>query len=154
MTSILIRNADTRRMALDAVRSAPEGVEVVIRARRKTRDQESLFHARLSEFAKSKEVLARWGSHSMDEWKDEIVRATFGLKVRPSLFDPTKVVVTRLSTTGLSLARYSDLIETLYMIGAEVGHVWEEFRPGDAQWEAQQEHAKRAAALAKKREAA
>lgn len=112
-----------RRRALEAVRAAPEGYEVVIGPTRRSSDQNAIFHAICSDIARSG---LPWAGKARDAaaWKVLLVSGHAaatkeGVEMVPGI--ENEFVNIRESTARMSKARASSLIEYAMAFADEHG---------------------------------
>lgn len=123
-----------RANAVEAVRTAPDGHQVIIKPHKRTLDQNAKFHALCSDLEKAK---AQWAGkpRTAAEWKvllvsGHAVATKEGAEIVPGL--EGEFVNIRESTAAMSKARGSSLIEyTLafcaqHGISTEAGHEFQE----------------------------
>jgi hypothetical protein len=128
-----------RQRAVDAVRTADEGDEVLIRKARKTRDQEEKYHAMFGDIARQVPVRGErrtaddmkrllFSAFKIDTQDDTDLRdswAEFGnVRMEPGLRG--EIVVFGEQTRKLPKKLASALIEWLYAFGAEHDVQWSE----------------------------
>ena len=120
-TFVLISDI-ARQRAIEATRTAPDGMTVIIKPATRTLEQNSLLWPLLT--AVSQQV--DWYGHKLtpDEWKDVFTAALKRQKVVPGL--DGGFVVIGAHTSKMSKAEFSDLVEMLYAFGAERGVKWSE----------------------------
>jgi hypothetical protein len=111
MRKLTLINNDVRQRAIDAVRDAPDGWEVIIRPKRRSLDQNSKLHALIQEF----DGLEFAGQkRSADDWKVILVSGhTQATKGEYELITGIEgeMVQLRESTARMSKERSSSLIE-------------------------------------------
>ena len=111
MRKLTLINDEVRQRAIDAVRDAPEGYEVIVRFKRRTLDQNSKLHALIQEFD-GMEFAGK--PRSADDWKVILVsghtQATNGESELIAGLEG-EMVQLRESTARMSKARSSSLIE-------------------------------------------
>jgi len=106
-----------RTNALEAVRSAPEGMVIEIKPRTRSLDQNSLLWPLLTTVSKQVD----WYGHKLtpDEWKDVFSAALKKSKIVPGI--DGGFVAVGLRTSQLSKRDFSDLVEIIYAFAAERG---------------------------------
>jgi hypothetical protein len=111
MRKLTLINNDVRQRAIDAVRDAPDGWEVIIRPKRRSLDQNAKLHALIQEF----DGLEFAGQkRSADDWKVILVSGhTQATKGESELVTGIEgeMVQLRESTARMSKERSSSLIE-------------------------------------------
>jgi hypothetical protein len=128
-----------RQRAVDAVRSAPAGYEVLIKELNKTRAQEEKYHAQIGDIARQWHYLGvKWSAEDMkrilvnafkeDTKNDpdlaECWRAMGELRAVPGMRGGLVVLGEQTRKFPKKLA--SAFVEWLYALGAEVGVEWTE----------------------------
>lgn len=113
MRRFRMAHAQARQNALDCVREAPEGWEVIVREPTRNLDQNAKFHAICSELASAR---VEWAgkARSADDWKvllvsGHAVATKQGGEVVPGL--EGEFVSIRESTASMSKSRSSSLIQ-------------------------------------------
>lgn len=111
MKKLTLINSEVRQRAIDAVKDAPEGYEVIIRPKRRTLDQNSKLHALIQEFD-GMEFAGK--PRSAEDWKVILVsghtQATQGESELITGLEG-EMVQLRESTARMSKSRSSSLIE-------------------------------------------
>ena len=109
-----------RSRALDAVRTAPVGYRVDVRAPTRSLDQNAKLWALLGDIAQQVD----WHGQklSADDWKDMATAALKRQRVVPGLDGGFVVLGQR--TSKMTRSEMAELIEFLYALGAERGVVW------------------------------
>lgn len=128
----VLAHPEARRRAAHAVQNAPEGYVVRVSPPSKTREQENLYHAMITDIASQAECFARWDE---EDTKRLLVDA-FALAMReagtplhhdgrvvPSL-DGLRTVQLGIQTSKFWKAEASEFIEFLSAWGAENGIVF------------------------------
>lgn len=115
-----LSHSEARRRALDAVANAPEGARVKIDEPKRTLDQNAMLWSLL-------DIIARTHPHggayrTPDEWKGLFMHAC-GKEVRflPALADGKGYVPFGMSSSSLSKAEFSELLEFILAWAAENG---------------------------------
>ena len=118
----VLANDAYRERALAAVRNAPKESRVEIKEPRRTIDQNSRLWATLGEVAEQAEHMGR--KYDATTWK-HIFLSALGRETRfvPNL-DGTGLIPISHSSSDLSKAEMSDLLELIYAWGAERGIVF------------------------------
>jgi hypothetical protein len=111
-------NLDVRRRCWEAVKSAPEGYVVTIAEPTRTLDQNALLWPLLE--CLSKQVLWYGKTLTPENWKDLMSASLRKLDVVPNI-DGSGFVALGQSTSKMSKAQFSELIELIYAFGAERG---------------------------------
>jgi hypothetical protein len=115
-------NPISRPIAIEAVKSAPEGYVVRVDEPTRTLDQNSKLWPMLNDIAKQ---VIWYGQRLQDhEWKDVFTAALVKAKVVPGLDGGFVVCGQHTSTMGKRM--FSDLIELMYAFGSEKGVKWSE----------------------------
>lgn len=119
-----------RRNALEAVRTAPDGMVVEVREKTRTLEQNAKLHAMCADVAKQKQWGGAWITG--EDWKrlfvDLYARTSgkAGTKIVPSL-DGGGVVILGIQTRNMSVKMLNELIEFIYWWGAENEIKWGEY---------------------------
>lgn len=110
-----------RQRAIDAVRSAPDGMVVEIKEPTRSLDQNAALWAMLTDISRQ----ADWHGMklSQDEWKDLLSAGLVQSKVVPNMTG-TGFVILGQRTSKMSKKMFSDLLELISAFGAERGVVW------------------------------
>jgi hypothetical protein len=116
-------HADARARAVDFVRAAPEGYEVLVKEPTRNGEQNSRLWATLADISQQVEWYGK--RLTPEDWKHVFSASLRKLAVVPNL-DGTGFVALGLSTSRLSKREFSDLIEIATAFGAERGVVWSE----------------------------
>lgn len=129
--TFVLQNELIRQRAVEAIRTAPEGMTVTIKPATRTLEQNSLLWPLLT--AVSQQV--DWYGHKLtpDEWKDVFTAALKRQKVVPGL--DGGFVVVGASTSKMGKREFSDLLELIFAFGAEKGVVFEPQTPALPQQE-------------------
>jgi hypothetical protein len=112
-----------RQRALDAVRSAPGGFEVLVKEPTRNSSQNARMWAMLEEVSRQVEWYGK--RLSSEDWKHVFSASLKKLTVVPNL-DGSGFVALGVSTSRMSKAEMSDLIELMFAFGAERGVRWSE----------------------------
>lgn len=118
--TVIIRGEDQRRLAKHLIDRAPTDAVVTIREGTRTTDQNSKFHAMLSDISRAK---PQGRKHTPDVWKALMMKAC-GHQVQFALGIDGEPFPIGFRSSQLSKAQMSDLIEFMYQFGAENGVVW------------------------------
>lgn len=127
--TIPLASAALRNKAMEALKRAPDGFRVTFEEPRRSEDQSAKFHAMVREVSRQ----CQHGGEKLneDQWKQVFISALAGDKIVPSL-DGKAFISIRKSTSRMSKAELSDLIEIVYAYGAEHGVEFKEFKTADA----------------------
>jgi hypothetical protein len=132
-------HADARARAVDFVRAAPEGYEVLVKEPTRNREQEKKYHAQIGDIADQWLYLGvKWNAEDMkrilvngfkEETKNdtdlaECWRSMGELKAVPGMHGGLVVLGDQTRRFPKKLA--SAFVEWLYALGADVGVVWSE----------------------------
>ena len=110
----------SRRLALQAIQNAPDGMVVTIAEPTRNLEQNARLWASLSEVSKQVDW---YGQHlTPDEWKDVFTAALHRQKVVPGIEGGFVVCAQR--TSKMSKSELSNLLELVYAFGAEKGVVF------------------------------
>lgn len=114
-------HATARARALEAVRAAPDGHVVRITQATRSLEQNALLWSRLNDIAEQVE----WYGRKLDaeSWKHVFTSSLRKLDVVPNL-DGTGFVALGLSTSRMTRAEMTDLIELIHTFGAERAVRW------------------------------
>jgi hypothetical protein len=112
-----------RQRALEAIREAPQGFEVLVKEPTRNTEQNARLWATLSDIAQQVEWYGK--RLTPEDWKHVFSASLRKLAVVPNL-DGSGFVALGLSTSRLSKREFSDLIEIATAFGAERGVVWSE----------------------------
>jgi hypothetical protein len=124
MTRRFVLVHDTARQnAVEAVRSAPPGYEVLVKEPSRNLDQNAKLWSLLTEVSEQVDWYGK--KLTPDDWKNVFSASLRKLQVVPNL-DGSGFVALGMSTSRLSKREFSDLIELIYAFGAERGVVWAE----------------------------
>jgi hypothetical protein len=116
---IILTSRETRHRAASWVMKAPTGTRVEFKEAKRSTDQNALMWACLTEIARS--VVWHGVKLSADDWKLIFLSALKQeMRLVPNL-DGTGFVSLGRSSSDLSKAEMSDLIELLFQFGAEQG---------------------------------
>ena len=115
--SFILAHPEARRRAMAAVAEAPEGYGVTVAPPKRSLEQNAALWARLGEIAEQVE----WhGQHlTSAEWKDVFSAALKKQKAVPGI--DGGFVILGSSTSRMSKAEMSDLLELIAAFGAERG---------------------------------
>ena len=111
-----LSHAEARRRAVQAVQNAPEGYAVIVKPPTRNLEQNALLWALLTEV--SNQVVWHGNRLTQDEWKDVFSSVLHKQKVIPNL-DGTGFVVCGRSTSEMSKAEFSDLLELIHAFMAQ-----------------------------------
>lgn len=125
--TVILRGPTQRELAARLIQAAPPNAVVNIRPETRSLEQNSKFHAMISDIARAK---PQGRNLPVDVWK-VLILAACGHKVRfePAL-DGNGVVPIGLRSSRLTKGEMSDAIEYMYSYGAENLIVWSDL-PGD-----------------------
>jgi hypothetical protein len=112
-----------RQRALEAIREAPQGFEVLVKEPTRNTEQNARLWATLSDIAQQVEWYGK--RLTPEDWKHVFSASLRKLAVVPNL-DGSGFVALGLSTSRLTKREFSDLIEIATAFGAERGVVWTE----------------------------
>ena len=118
--TVILRGKDQRRLAKHLIDRAPTDAVVTIKEGTRTPDQNSKFHAMLSDISRAK---PQGRKHTPDVWKALMMKAC-GHQVQFALGIDGEPFPIGFRSSQLSKAQMSDLIEFMYQFGAENGVVW------------------------------
>lgn len=120
--TFVLQNDLIRQRAVEAIRTAPEGMTVTIKPATRSLEQNSLLWPLLT--AVSQQV--DWYGHKLtpDEWKDVFTAALKRQKVVPGL--DGGFVVVGASTSKMGKREFSDLLDLIFAFGAEKGVVFDD----------------------------
>jgi hypothetical protein len=121
--TINIIDEPRRARAIEAVRNAPLGKVVIIQDPTRTTDQNSKMWPMLNDL--SKQVVWHGFVLSDDEWKDFATATLKKQKIVPNM-DCSGFIAVGGKTSKLSKSKMSDLIEIIYMLGAQNDVAWSE----------------------------
>ena len=118
--TFVLQNDLIRQRAVEAIRTAPEGMTVTIKPATRSLEQNSLLWPLLH--AVSQQV--DWYGHKLtpEQWKDVFTAALKRQKVVPGL--DGGFVVVGASTSKMGKREFSDLLELIFAFGAEKGVVF------------------------------
>ncbi len=127
--ALLVLHDDAiRARALDWVKRAPPETRVTFQGPRRSLDQNSRFWAMLTDVSRQKEHCGR--KYAPEQWKVLFLSALGReMQFAPSL-DGTGFVPLGQSSSSLSVAEMSDLMEFMSAWGAENGIEWSEPQKG------------------------
>lgn len=112
----------SRRTAIEAIVAAPDGMEVIIQPRKRTLPQNDKLHAVLRDIAD--QVVWHGEKLSVDEWRVMLSAAWKKQTVRHGIDGGFVVMGT--STSQMSKAELSELVELAYAFGSQQGVKWNE----------------------------
>jgi hypothetical protein len=119
--TFIIKDRFIRQRAMQAVKEAQDGTEVIIKPPSRSLDQNALLWPLLTELSNQVE----WYGNKLtpEEWKDLM---TAGLKKQKAVpgIDGGFVVIGA-HTSKMSKTEFRDLIELVYSFGSERGVTWE-----------------------------
>ena len=118
--TVILRGEDQRRLAKHLIDRAPTDAVMTIKEGTRTVDQNSKFHAMLSDISRAK---PQGRKHTPDVWKALMMKAC-GHQVQFALGIDGEPFPIGFRSSQLSKAQMSDLIEFMYQFGAENGVVW------------------------------
>lgn len=107
----------SRRNAMTALVNAPDGMEVIIQPRKRTLPQNDKLHAVLRDI--SEQVVWYGEKLSVDEWK--IILSASWKKQSVKRGIDGGFVVMGISTSAMTKAELSELVELAYAFGSEQG---------------------------------
>lgn len=110
-----------RQRAVDAVKSAPPGYVVSVKAPTRNLEQNARMWAMLADVAGQVDWYGK--RLTPEDWKHVFSASLRKLQVVPNL-DGTGFVALGLSTSRMSTREMSDLIELMFAFGAERGVTW------------------------------
>jgi hypothetical protein len=116
-------HADARARAVDFVRTAPEGYEVLVKEPTRSNPQNRRMWACLTDISEQ----VTWHGRKLDaeSWKAVFTSALRKLDVVPNI-DGTGFVALGMSTSRMSKAEMSDLMTLMEAFGSKYGVVWSE----------------------------
>lgn len=144
-TKFVLVHDMARQRAMDAVRQAPQGFEVLVREPAKSRDQEAKYHAQIADIAAQWNYLGvKWSAEDMkrilvngfkeDTKNDpdlaECWKAMGELRAVPGMRGGLLVLGDQTRKFPKKLA--SAFVEWLYVLGAEQGVEWSDERERQA----------------------
>lgn len=112
-----VLNETSRRNAMAALVNAPDGMEVIIQQRKRTLPQNDKLHAVLRDI--SEQVVWYGEKLSVDEWK--IILSASWKKQSVKRGIDGGFVVMGTSTSAMTKAELSELVELAYAFGSEQG---------------------------------
>jgi hypothetical protein len=112
-----------RQSAVEHVRQAPAGYEVIVKEPTRTSDANAAMWAMLTDVSQQVDWYGK--RLTPEDWKHVFSSSLRKLQVVPNL-DGTGFVALGLSTSRMSKREFSDLIELISAFGAERGVVWSE----------------------------
>jgi len=118
-----IKDENIRQRALDAVRDAPLGKMVVIQDSTRSLDQNSKLWAMLADL--SMQITWHGVKLSSDEWKSFATATLEMQKIVPNM-DGTGFIALGCKTSTMSKKKFADLVEVIYLIGANNDVKWSE----------------------------
>lgn len=127
---IILDTPEAKSVAHRAITEAPPGTKVTFSTVTRGDLQSRKFHALCAELAR--EVKWNGASWTASQWKQMLITSLWGLDMIPSLKADGSYIPMRRSSAALSVQEMSDLIEFTLSVGAELGHVFTDPRPGDA----------------------
>lgn len=115
--TFILAHDTARRMALDCVKTAPDGFSVTVGEVTRTNEQNSLLWPLLFEISRQVD----WHGQKLtpENWKDVFSASLKQQKVVPGL--DGGFVVCGQSTSRMGKREFSDLIELIYAFGAQHG---------------------------------
>ena len=117
----ILAHAEARQRAIECVRAAPEGYQVVVSPPPRNNDQNAALWAKLSDISKQVQWHGIW--LSTDDWKHIFTAALKKTRVVPNL-DGSGFVILGQQTSRMSKREFSDLLELITAFGAEKGVRW------------------------------
>lgn len=117
----VLRHSEARRRAVEAVQRAPDGMVVRISPATRSLEQNAALWAMLGDVAA--QVVWHGRKLDADSWKNIFSSSLKRQDVVPNL-DGTGFVVLGQSTSKMTKAEMSDLLELISAFGAERGVVW------------------------------
>jgi hypothetical protein len=118
-------HSEARSRAQQAIAHAPQGHVVMIKPATRTLDQNAKLWPMLEDVSRQVEW---YGQHlTKEEWKDVFSAALKKQKAVPGI--DGGFVVCGQSTSKMSKAEFSDLVELIYAFGAQHGVAWSEASP-------------------------
>ena len=111
-------NLDVRRRCWEAIKSAPDGYVVTIAEPTRSLDQNSLLWPLLTELSHQLDWYGK--KLTPENWKDLLTASLRKLDVVPNI-DGSGFVALGQSTSKMTKAQFSELIELTYAFGAERG---------------------------------
>ncbi len=118
----ILAHREARRRALATVEAAPDGYKVTVQPPPRSLEQNNLMWALLTELS----VKVDWHGQKLapDDWKTMLSAVLLKQRVVPGI--DGGFVVLGASTSKMSKAHMSDLIELIRAFGAERGIEWQE----------------------------
>ena len=113
---------EARRRALEAVKTAQDGMVVEIKEPSRSLDQNAKLWPMLTDISKQVDWYGQ--KLSEDEWKDVFSASIKKQKAVPGL--EGGFVVCGRSTSKMTKREFSDLLEVMYAFGADKGVQWSE----------------------------
>lgn len=110
-----------RQRAVEAVRNAPPGHEVLVKEPTRSSEANALLWAMLTDISQQVDWYGK--RLTPEDWKHVFSASLRKLQVVPNL-DGTGFVALGLSTSRMSKREFSDLIELISAFGAERGVQW------------------------------
>lgn len=123
MTSFTLVSPRVRGNALDAVRSAPEGYIVTIKAAKRSDAQNRLLWQALTDVSEQVEWYGQYLPNT--DWKDIFTASLRKSKVVPGI-DAGTFVVTGLHTSTMTKGELSALMDLIFAFGAERGVIFKD----------------------------
>ena len=121
MSSFTLISPRVRQNALEAVRSAPDGWLVTVRAAKRSDAQNRLLWQALTDVAEQVEWYGQYLPNT--DWKDIFTASLRKSKVVPGI-DSGTFVVTGLHTSAMTKGELSTLMDLIFAFGAEKGVVF------------------------------
>jgi hypothetical protein len=118
-----LRHQQARQNALQAIKEAPEGWEVVLKEPTRSSDANARLWAMLADVSRQVEWYGK--RLTPEDWKHVFSSSLRKLQVVPNL-DGTGFVALGLSTSRMGKREFSDLMELISAFGAERDVVWSE----------------------------
>lgn len=123
---IILKGPEQRLAARRMVNDAPRGWVVVARPPTRMDNQNKKMWALLEDIAQ--QVVWFGSKRSKYDWKDLCTAELKQSEVVPGL-SGTPIILTGGSSSNMSKARFSDLIEIIYAFGSQQGVKWSEENP-------------------------
>lgn len=117
----ILAHDTARRLAVDEVRTAPEGYSVTIAPPTRNLEQNARLWAMLGDVSKQVEWYGK--RLTAEDWKHVFTASLKQLTVVPNL-DGTGFVALGMSTSAMSKREMVDLIDLMFAFGAERGVRW------------------------------
>lgn len=112
-----------RKTAMNAVSEAPDGWEVHIKPPQRNNEQNKKLWAMLTDISKQVEYHGK--RLNTEDWKSLFTGSLRGFELMPSINNDGFVLLGE-STSNMSKARFSELIEMIHAFGDENGVKWSE----------------------------